>query len=173
MSMMDSDLKKQAEKAALIGLAVPFLKIPQAICIDGADNDDADDNTADNDTDNNADVNADNNIATQTMDDAAADNDDVMQMTDNDADNDAATQMTTPQTQTTTPLSTYCSVVCLSLLPMPTVQLSTLSLPAPAPFCCPLPAAVILLWAPAVACLCRSYQWLVVASLVPLPWPPP
>ncbi len=45
MSMMDSDLKKRAEKAASIRLAAPFLKVPQAICIDCAEDDDADDGT--------------------------------------------------------------------------------------------------------------------------------
>jgi hypothetical protein len=84
MSMMDSDLKKRAEKAASIRLAAPFLKVPQAICVDGADDDDADDGAADNDTD----VNADNDAATQTMDD--------------DADNNAARRQRTT-TQTTTP----------------------------------------------------------------------
>jgi hypothetical protein len=36
--MMDRDLKKRVEKAALIRLASPFLKVPQAICVNGADN---------------------------------------------------------------------------------------------------------------------------------------
>ncbi len=31
--MMDSDLKKQAEKAVSICLAAPFLMVPQAICV--------------------------------------------------------------------------------------------------------------------------------------------
>jgi hypothetical protein len=75
MSMMDSDLKKRAEKAASIRLAAPFLvKVPQAICVDGADNKDADDGAADDDADDDADVNADDNTATQTMDDGV-DND--------------------------------------------------------------------------------------------------
>ncbi len=65
MSMIDSYLKKRAEKAASIRLAASFLKVPQAIYVDGADNDDADDN---------ADVDADNDAATQTMDDNADNN---------------------------------------------------------------------------------------------------
>ena len=69
MSMMDSDLKKWAEKAASICLASPFLKVPQAICVDGADDDDADNGAADNDADSNADIDADDNAMMQTMDD--------------------------------------------------------------------------------------------------------
>ncbi len=65
--MMDSDLKKQAEKAALIRLAAPFLKVLQAICVDGADDNDADDGAADNNADDDADVDADNDAATLTM----------------------------------------------------------------------------------------------------------
>ena len=72
--MMDSDLKKQAEKAASISLAAPFLKVPQAIYVDGADNNDADDGAADDDADDNADVDAVNNAAMQTMDDNADNN---------------------------------------------------------------------------------------------------
>ncbi len=45
MSMMDSDLKKQAEKAASIHLAAPFLKVPQAICVDDADDNNANEGT--------------------------------------------------------------------------------------------------------------------------------
>ncbi len=45
MSKMDSDLKKRAGKAASNRLAAPFLKVPEAICVDGADDDDADDGT--------------------------------------------------------------------------------------------------------------------------------
>ncbi len=76
MSMMDSDLKKRAEKAALIRLAAPFLKVLQGICIDGADDDDADDSAAYDDADDNADVDTDDDATRQMMDD--------------DADNDAA-----------------------------------------------------------------------------------
>jgi hypothetical protein len=88
MSMMDSDLKKQAEKAALIGLAAPFLKVSQAICIDGTEDDDADDGAADNNADKDADVNADDDAATQMM--------------NNNVDNNAAHRQWTT-TQTTTP----------------------------------------------------------------------
>ncbi len=56
--MMDSDLKKWAEKAASILLAALFLKVPQAICIDGTDNKDADDGAADDNADDDADVDA-------------------------------------------------------------------------------------------------------------------
>jgi hypothetical protein len=76
MSMMDSDLKNRAEKAASIRLAAPFLKVPQAICFGGADDDYADDGAADDDADDNADIDAEDNAVMQTMDD--------------DADNDAA-----------------------------------------------------------------------------------
>ncbi len=65
---MDSDLKK-AEKAALIHLAAPFLKVPQVICVDGTDNNNAANGTADDDADDNADVNADDDAVMQTMDD--------------------------------------------------------------------------------------------------------
>ncbi len=71
MSMMDSELKKRAEKATLIRLAAPFLKVLQAICVNGADGDDADKGAADNNADNDADVKADNNAAMQMMDDDA------------------------------------------------------------------------------------------------------
>jgi hypothetical protein len=64
MSVMDSDLKKRVEKAALIRLAAPFLKVPQAICVGGADNDDADNGATDDDADNDADDNADMQITT-------------------------------------------------------------------------------------------------------------
>jgi hypothetical protein len=60
----------------LIRLAAPFLKVPQAICVDGADDNDADDGAADDDADDNADVDADDDAVTQTM--------------GNDIDNDAA-----------------------------------------------------------------------------------
>jgi hypothetical protein len=52
MSMMDSDLKKRAEKATLISLAAPLLKVPQAICVDGTDDDNADDSTGGHGADN-------------------------------------------------------------------------------------------------------------------------
>jgi hypothetical protein len=72
MSMMDSDLKKQAEKAASICLAAPFLKVLQAICVDGADDGNTDNGAADDDADNNsnndADINADDDATTQMMD---------------------------------------------------------------------------------------------------------
>ncbi len=74
MSMMDSDLKKWAEKATSIHLAAPFLKVLQAICIDDADDNNADNSAADNNTDNNADVNADGDAGTQMMDDDADNN---------------------------------------------------------------------------------------------------
>jgi hypothetical protein len=82
-----SDLKKRAEKAALIRLAAPFLKVLQAICVDGADDGNADDSAAYDDADDNADVNTDDNAARQTM--------------DNDTDNDAAHRRRRT-TQTTT-----------------------------------------------------------------------
>jgi hypothetical protein len=47
MSPMDSDLNKRAEKDALIRLAAPFPKVLQAICVNSADNDDADNSTTD------------------------------------------------------------------------------------------------------------------------------
>ncbi len=94
---MDRNLEKWAEKAASIRLAAPFLKVPQAICVDGADNNDADNNAADNDADDNTDANADKVAATQMMDDAAADNDAVAQTTDDDADDDTMMQTTTPR----------------------------------------------------------------------------
>ncbi len=70
MSMMDSDLKKRAEKAASIRLAAPFLKAPQAICVNGTDNNNADNGAADNDADEDADVNAKDNVTMQRMEDA-------------------------------------------------------------------------------------------------------
>ncbi len=76
MSMMDSDLKKQAKKAMSIRLAALFLKVPQVISVDGTDNNNADHGAADNDADEAADVNADSDAATQMM--------------DNDVDNNAA-----------------------------------------------------------------------------------
>ncbi len=97
MSMMDSDLKKRAKKAALIRLAAPFLNVLQVICVNGADNNAADNNATDKNTDNNADIDADNDAAMQTTDDAAADNNALMQTTDYNTDNDAAKQTKTPQ----------------------------------------------------------------------------
>jgi hypothetical protein len=69
MSMMDSDLKKWAKKAALIHSAAPFLKALQAICVAGTEDDNADNSTTDDNTDNDTDDDADDNFATQTMDD--------------------------------------------------------------------------------------------------------
>jgi hypothetical protein len=77
MSIMDSDLKKRAEKALSICLAAPFLKVLQGICLNGADDNNADNGAAGNNADKDADVDTDddNNAATQMM--------------DNDVDNDA------------------------------------------------------------------------------------
>ncbi len=52
-----------------IRLAAPFLKVPQAICVDGADDNNADNGAADDDAADDADVDADENTAMQTMQD--------------------------------------------------------------------------------------------------------
>ena len=52
MSMMDSGLKKWVDNAVSIRLAAPFLKVPQAICVNSADNNDADNSTGGHGADN-------------------------------------------------------------------------------------------------------------------------
>jgi hypothetical protein len=100
--MMDSNLKKRVEKAVLISLAAPFLKVLQAICINGADDDNADNGAADDDADDNADINADDNARKQTMDNNV-DNNAARRQRHRNPDNglqcsqQAKTQMTTTQ----------------------------------------------------------------------------
>jgi hypothetical protein len=85
-SITDSDLKKQAEKAPSIRFAAPFLKVPQAICINGADDNNADDGAAEDDADDNTDINADDDATMQTMDDNI-DNDAARRQRRRDPDN--------------------------------------------------------------------------------------
>jgi hypothetical protein len=100
--MMDSDLKKWAEKTASICLAAPFLKVLRVICINGTDNDNADDGAADDDADNDAEVNADDNATMQAIKDNV-DNDAARRQQRRDPDNglqckqQAKTQMITMQ----------------------------------------------------------------------------
>jgi hypothetical protein len=84
MSMMDSDLKKRAENAALIHLAAPFLKVLQAICVNDADGNNAEDGGTDNDADDDADDDTYDDADVNAVDDAAT------QTMDNSIDNDAA-----------------------------------------------------------------------------------
>jgi hypothetical protein len=65
---------------------------PQAICIDGAEDNDADNGAADNNAGNNADNNADDDADEDADEDA--DNDATTQMMD-----DVATQITTPRSR--------------------------------------------------------------------------